>query len=103
MSDCVVTAAEIICRNLDENDTDPEGDKAACIVGQVGGSGAKVSKCSASDSTVSAGRDGGQIVGAALGDIANSVTECTASNVTVTANGTSTGQNVNNEIIGRIN
>ena len=103
VSECIVTHAQIICKDLDENDTDPEGDKAACIVGQVGGSGAKVYKCSASDSTVSAGRDGGQIVGAALGDIANSVTECTVSNVIVTANGTSTGENVNNEIIGRTN
>ena len=58
-----------------------------------------VKKCTATDSTVSAGRDAGQIVGAAK---AENVTECSATNVTVTANGEGTGANIRNEVIGRL-
>ncbi len=100
---CHVTNATITCKELDDNDDDPEGDKAACIVGQIGGDESKVNDCHASTSTVSAGRDAGQVVGAALGTIANGVTNCTATNVTVSANGTSSGKNINNTIIGRTN
>jgi pyruvate kinase len=49
--------------------------------------------------TVIAGRDAGQIVGASK---TNYVTDCVATNVTVTAGGDCTGANIRNEIIGRV-
>ena len=55
--------------------------------------------CTATDSTVKAGRDAGQIVGAAK---EVNVTGCSATNVTVSANGECTGANVRNEVIGRL-
>ena len=48
--------------------------------------------------TVTAGRDAGQIVGAAKEE---NVIGCTAENVTVTAGGDCTGANIRNEVIGR--
>ena len=74
------------------------GDKVGVIVGHAGNAGVKVENCSATDSTVTAGRDAGQIVGAAK---EANVTGCTATNVTVTAGGDCTGANVNNAVIGR--
>ena len=96
ISNCTVKNANIFCTN--EN-IDANGDKAGIIVGHAGNTGVKVENCSAIDCTVSAGRDAGQIAGAAL---AANVTGCTATNVTVTANGTGTGDNIRNEIIGRV-
>ena len=43
-------------------------------------------------------RDAGQVIGAAK---SANVTGCSATNVTVTANGTGTGANINEAIIGR--
>ena len=57
----------------------------------------KVTGCSATDCTVSAGRDAGQLVGAGN---AENVTG-TATNVTVSANGTGTGANINDALVGR--
>ncbi len=74
------------------------GDKVGVIVGYAGNSGTPVKNCSATDCTVTAGRDAGQIVGAAKN--AN-VVNCAATNVTVTASGDCTGANINNAIIGR--
>ena len=58
-----------------------------------------VSNCSATDSSLSAGRDAGQIAGAAK---EANVTGCSATNVTVTPNGEGTGANIRNEVIGRV-
>ena len=58
-----------------------------------------VKDCTAANSIVSAGRDAGQLIGA--GKEAN-VTGCSATGVTVEANGTGTGNNVRNEVIGRL-
>ena len=58
-----------------------------------------VKDCTAKNSTVSAGRDAGQVVGAAKTDY---VVNCSATNVTVTANGEGTGKNIRNEVIGRV-
>ncbi len=78
------------------------GDKVGVIVGYVGD--AVVSDCSATDCTVSAGRDAGQIAGCATGATMNKVENCTATRVTVSANGTCPKEaNVNNAIIGRTN
>lgn len=106
---CKVSNAEINCAEQSTDDTDPEGDKAACIVGQVGGGPNNVdgyitvSNCSAENSVVKAGRDAGQIVGAATSGCAKyvDVNSCSATNVTVEWNNTSTGKNINNTIIGR--
>ena len=78
---------------------DANGDKAGVIVGHAGNTGVVVKDCTAENSTVSAGRDAGQIVGAAK---EANVTDCSATNVTVTANGEGTGANVRNEVIGRV-
>lgn len=105
---CKVSNAEINCAEQNTDDTDPEGDKAACIVGQVGGGPnvdgyITVSNCSAENSVVRAGRDAGQIVGAATSgnDKYVDVNSCSTTNVTVEWNNTSTGNNIKNEIIGR--
>ena len=96
ISNCHVVGATVVANHANG---DACGDKVGVIVGHAGNAGVKVENCSAKDSTVSAGRDAGQIVGAAL--TAN-VTGCEAENVTVTANGQCTGENVNNAIIGRV-
>jgi hypothetical protein len=77
---------------------DANGDKAGALIGNATVA-TPVKDCTAANSTVSAGRDAGQLIGA--GKEAN-VTGCSATNVTVRANGTSTGANVRNEVIGRL-
>lgn len=96
---CTVNNAELNCYEPNSSDTDPEGDKVGVIVGHAGNAGVVVKDCSATNSTVSAGRDAGQVAGAAK---EANVTGCSATNVTVTANGTSSGANIRNEVIGRI-
>ena len=96
IENCHVANAEVECHVANN---DANGDKCGVIVGHAGNAGVVVKDCTASDSTVSAGRDAGQIVGAAK---AENVTGCSAANVTVTANGEGTGANVNNALIGRI-
>lgn len=75
------------------------GDKAGMIVGYAGNTKSLVENCSATDSTVSAGRDAGQLVGAA---IPTNVFNCTATKVTVNKIDGCTGANIRNEIIGRV-
>lgn len=96
IENCHVTGATVECHVANN---DANGDKAAVIVGHAGNTGVVVKDCTAKDSTVSAGRDAGQVVGA--GKTVN-VTGCSATNVTVTANGEGTGANIRNEVIGRI-
>lgn len=93
---CTVENATISCTSVNG---EANGDKCGGIVGHAGNAGVKVTDCVVSNSTISAGRDAGQVVGAAL--TAN-VVGCSATNVTVTANGTSTGANISNAVIGRI-
>ncbi len=95
IDNCHVTNATISCTSVND---DANGDKCGTIAGYVG-EDAIINKCTASASTISAGRDAGQIVGAAKEAC---VTECSAStDVTVSANGTSTSANINNTVIGR--
>ncbi len=95
VENCHVSNAEISCTHANG---DADGDKVGSLIGNA--TNATVVKgCTATDCTVSAGRDAGQLIGA--GKQAN-VTDCSASNVTVTANGTGTGANVRNEVIGRL-
>ena len=96
IENCHVIGAAVEC--LHAND-DACGDKCGAIVGHAGNAGVAVKYCTAANSTVSAGRDAGQIVGAAL---AVNVTDCSARNVTVSANGKCSGANVRNEVIGRL-
>ena len=93
---CHVTGAAVECHVAN---SDANGDKCGVIVGHAGNDGVVVKDCTAANSTVTAGRDAGQIAGAAL---EVNVTGCSATNVTVTANGEGTGNNIRNEVIGRI-
>ena len=93
---CHVTRAAVECHNAND---DANGDKCGVIVGNAPNAGTPVKDCTAADSTVSAGRDAGQIAGAAK---EANVTGCSATNVTVTDNGEGTGKNIRNEVIGRI-
>ena len=93
---CHVSDATVECHVAND---DANGDKCGVIVGNAPNAGTPIKACTATDSTVSAGRDAGQIVGAAKEAY---VTDCSATNVTVTANGEGTGKNIRNEVIGRL-
>ncbi|MBE6275609.1 MAG: hypothetical protein E7096_04585 [Bacteroides sp.] len=95
VDNCHVENAEVSCTVAN---SEANGDKAGALIGN-GNSEPKLSNCTAKNSSVSAGRDAGQVVGAAK--TAN-VTGCSASNVTVTNNGTGTGANINESVIGRL-
>lgn len=93
---CHVENAALACHVAND---DANGDKCAVIVAYANNAGVLVKDCTAKNSTVSAGRDAGQVVGAAKTDY---VVNCSATNVTVTANGEGTGKNIRNEVIGRV-
>ncbi len=95
IENCHVKNAVINCTAVND---DANGDKCGTIAGYVG-EDATIKNCTASKCAVTAGRDGGQIVGAAKPAC---VTGCSATEVTVAANGTSTGKNITTDIIGRI-
>ena len=95
VDNCHVSNATISCTYANG---DADGDKAGALIGNATNA-TKVNGCSAVDCTVSAGRDSGQLIGAAKSD---NVTDCSATNVTVSANGTGTGKNIRNEVIGRL-
>ena len=78
---------------------DADGDKAGALIGNGTAKPEVIQNCTAADCTVNAGRDAGQVVGACK---ESKVVNCSATNVVVTANGTSTGNNVRNEVIGRL-
>ena len=96
ISNCHVINATVVAKHAND---DACGDKVGVIVGHAGNAGVKVENCTAKDSTVTAGRDAGQIAGAAK--TAN-VINCTAENVSVVASGECTGANIRNELIGRV-
>ena len=96
IDNCHVSNANVECHVAN---SDANGDKCGVIVGHAGNTGVVVKDCTATNSTISAGRDAGQVVGAAK---EANVTNCSASNVTVTANGEGTGDNIRNEVIGRL-
>ncbi len=95
---CHVTNATVVANHAND---DACGDKAGVIVGYAGPAVDKVSitDCSATNSTVTAGRDAGQLIGAGYNA---GVSNCTATNVTVSANGQCTGANINEALIGRV-
>ncbi|MDD7071386.1 MAG: DUF6562 domain-containing protein [Candidatus Egerieousia sp.] len=96
IANCHVSDATISCKRANEA---ADGDKCGGIVGHAGNTGVLVKDCTVTNSSISAGRDAGQVVGAA--PVVN-VVNCSATNVTVTANGTSTGANIRNEVIGSV-
>ncbi len=96
ISNCHVTNANIVCNHAND---DACGDKCGLIVGYAGDE-SRVTDCSASNSTVKAGRDAGQLVGCGYNV---SVSGCSATDVTVTATGNCNDEkNINNAVIGRV-
>lgn len=92
---CSVTNAEIVGKHAND---DACGDKVGLIAGYAGDE-SRFTNCSASDSKVIGGRDAGQLIGAGYNV---SVSNGSATNVTVTVGGDCTGANVNNALIGRV-
>ncbi len=97
INNCHVKNADVVCKHAND---DACGDKAGVIAGIAAEAKALIKDCTAADSTVTAGRDAGQIVGAC---IVGKVENCKATNVTVSATGDCTGKNISNAIIGRTN
>lgn len=87
--------------NGSHKDNDYCGDKIGGIVGFVNND-CKIKNCQISNTTITAGRDAGQVAGYA--SLTDCVTGCTATNVTVSADTTTscTGANINNTLIGRL-
>lgn len=95
ISNCTVTNAQIECTYLD---SEASGDKAGVITGYI--NDGLIKNCQAEYSSVKAGRDAGQIVGAARPD---QVSNCSAVNVSVSRyNEQGTGANIREEVIGRV-
>ncbi len=92
---CHVTNADIVCNHAND---DACGDKCG-IIGGYAGDESRFTNCSATDCTVKAGRDAGQIIGCGYN---KSIKDCSATNVTVTATGECTGANINENLIGRV-
>ncbi len=108
VTNCTITNSEINCIY---NNTEDSGDKAGTLVGFscMG----FIENSTATNCCVNSGRDAGQLLGCwANGGRSGLPTECsvssyyvpdtnTATNVTVSANGTGTGKNINNTFVGR--
>lgn len=96
IENCVVVNSKISNTHYDDNAC---GDKAGLILGYADSLNAvKIENCIAKNSTVETGRDGGQLVGAGF---ITSLTDCSAINVTVKANGTCNDTNVYEKLVGR--
>ena len=96
INNCHVSNAEIICNHAN---SDACGDKCGLIAGYAGDE-SRFTDCSASNSTVKAGRDGGQLIGAGYNV---SVSNCSATNVVVSATDDCNKEaNINNAVIGRV-
>ena len=97
---CKVLNAAVECTHKNDEAC---GDKAGAVVGYINGTQGSISDCHAENSTVKAGRDGGQVVGASK---ESQVSGCTATSVTVSATDdctdSSAGNNIRNEVIGRL-
>lgn len=105
IENCEVVGATISCTGTDEGGVDREGDnnwggdKAGALLGQMYFGNGTVSNCKASNCTVSAGRDAGQLIGAA--DVSYVDNTNQVDNISVTWNETDDGSNIANELIGR--
>lgn len=94
IENCSVENAVINCTHFDN---DEDGDKAGVLIGH--GSNVIIRNCSAENAKVKADRDAGQVIGCLAG--VSTYEDVTATAVIVSANGTSTGANIKNEIVGR--
>ena len=96
ITNCHVSNAQIVCTHANG---DACGDKCGLIAGYAADE-SRITDCSGSNSTVSAGRDAGQLIGCGYNV---SVSNCSVTDVTVTANGSCNKEaNINNAIIGRV-
>ncbi|MBQ8149475.1 MAG: hypothetical protein IJ041_03080 [Clostridia bacterium] len=96
LENVTVKNAKITCTHANG---DACGDKAGVVCGTVNGDEGTMKNCVAENSTVTAGRDAGQVVGAAR---PSQVTGCSATDVTVTATGDCPEEkNINEAVIGR--
>lgn len=99
VENCHVNKAEVYCYHANK---DACGDKAGALIGNATAQ-TPVSNCSASNSSVAAGRDAGQVMGAGNTTL---VTGCTATKVTVTAldgcTDSGAGSNIKEAVIGRV-
>lgn len=97
VSNCQVTKATVTCTHANN---DACGDKAGVIIGYLNDNGHTVTGNSATNCTVTAGRDAGAIIGAAYPST-NTISNNTFTNVTVSSAGSCTGANIRTEVIGR--
>lgn len=96
ITNCHVSNATVVCNHANG---DACGDKAGTIAGYTADE-ARLTNCTASNSTVKAGRDAGQLFGLAY---TASVSNCSATNVEVSATGDCNREgNINNAVIGRV-
>lgn len=102
IENCHVENATISCTHIS---ADQCGDKAGGIVGALNNTtaGADIKNCSVKNTSITAGRDAGYVVGCAFEDAG--VENCTASGVTVGSDTSCTddhaGENITSDIIGR--
>lgn len=99
VSDCTVKNVQI---NAGHKDAERCGDKVGGVIGMVSPNvQAVVDQCHAENVSIVAGRDAGQVIGCRYS--VSPITNCTATNVTVTADGNEncTGANIRNDIWGR--
>ena len=96
IENCHVLNATIECHHAND---DACGDKCGGIVGYAGNANTPIKDCTVVNSTISAGRDAGQVAGATK---EANVINCSATSVTVTANGECTGANIREQLIGRV-
>ena len=95
ITNCHVSNANVVCTHANN---DACGDKAGLIAGYAADE-SRITDCSGSDSTVVGGRDAGQLIGCGYNV---SLSNCSATNVTVTAGSGCTGANIRAELIGRV-
>lgn len=98
IKNCTVNGAELNCTAID---SERNGDKCGVLAGYANNLG-YVKDCKISKATVKAGRDAGQAVGAVPAGCESNVSNITVDDVTVSANGTSTGANIKNALVGRV-
>lgn len=96
IENCVVKNCTVNATHIDDTFC---GDKAGGIVGMNGAERGAVRNCRVENTTITAGRDAGQVVGCAQSGTI--VENCIAINVTVAAGGDCNGSNINTAIIGR--
>lgn len=105
IENCHVENATVTATHIND---DQCGDKVGGIVGFLNNTvtnGADIKDCTVKNSTVSAGRDAGQVIGCTASGVAGADT-CSATNVTVSYSGGCTdddhGANIRDAVVGRV-